>query len=133
MNPVKRDANAFFKVLLLSAHLLISRHPVQKSKFGACAVTGYCSFKLPNVSGNGQLKKTKTMTPTSQYIKNLTHGYRLIATPQSRDPVLTRVLAGFNIRYYWYSEFANRKLAVIIQKTHLGLIKSVNPEVVTSR
>ena len=88
---------------------------------------------VADVSGNGQLKKTKTMAPTPQYIKDLTHGYRLIATPQSRDPVLTRVLAGFNIRYYWYSEFANRELAVIIQKTHLGLIKSVNPEVVTSR
>ena len=45
LNPVKRDANGFFKVLLLSSHLLISRHPVQKSKFGACAVTGHCSFK----------------------------------------------------------------------------------------
>ena len=42
----KRDANGFFKVLLLSLHLLISRHPVRKSKFGACAVTGYCSFKV---------------------------------------------------------------------------------------
>lgn len=31
----KRDANGFFKVLLLFSHLLISRHPVQKSKFGA--------------------------------------------------------------------------------------------------
>ena len=30
---------------LLSSHLLVRRHPVQKSKFGACAVTGYCSFK----------------------------------------------------------------------------------------
>ena len=30
---------------LISSHLLISRHPVQKSNFGACAVTGYCSFK----------------------------------------------------------------------------------------
>ena len=45
LNPAKRDANGFFKILLLSSHLLISRHPVQKSKFGACAVTGYCSFK----------------------------------------------------------------------------------------
>ena len=45
LNSAKRDANGFFKVLLLSSHLLISRHPVQKSKFGACAVTGYCSFK----------------------------------------------------------------------------------------
>ena len=45
LNPVKRDANGFFKVFLPSSHLLISRHPVQKSKFGACAVTGYCSFK----------------------------------------------------------------------------------------
>ena len=44
LNPAKRDANGFFKILLLSSHLLISRHPVQKSKFGACAVTGYCSF-----------------------------------------------------------------------------------------
>ena len=44
LNPVKRDPNGFFKVLLLSSRLLISRHPVQKSKFGACAVTGYCSF-----------------------------------------------------------------------------------------
>ena len=44
LNPDKRDANGFFKILLLSSHLLISRHPVQKSKFGACAVTGYCSL-----------------------------------------------------------------------------------------
>ena len=42
LNPAKRDANGFFKILLLSSHLLISGHPVQKSKFGACAVTGYC-------------------------------------------------------------------------------------------
>ena len=48
-NPVKRDANGFFKVLLLSSHLLISGHPVQKSKFGACAVTRYCSFKREHV------------------------------------------------------------------------------------
>ena len=41
LNSVKRDANGFFKVLLLSSHVLISRHPVQNSKFGACAVTGY--------------------------------------------------------------------------------------------
>ena len=46
LNPVKRDANGFFKVLLLSSHLLISRHPVRKSKFGASAVKGYCSFNL---------------------------------------------------------------------------------------
>ena len=45
LNSAKRDANGFFRVLLLSSYLLISRHPVQKSKFGACAVTGYCSFK----------------------------------------------------------------------------------------
>ena len=43
-NSTKRNANGFFKVLLLSWHLLISWHPVQKSKFGACTVTGYCSF-----------------------------------------------------------------------------------------
>ena len=44
-NSAKRDANGFFKVLLLSSHLLISWHPVQKSKFLACTVMGYCSFK----------------------------------------------------------------------------------------
>ena len=44
LNSAKCDANGFFKVLLLSSHLLISRHPVQKSKFGACTVMGYCSF-----------------------------------------------------------------------------------------
>ena len=42
-NSAKRDVNGF-KVLLLSSNLLISPHPVQKSKFGACAVTRYCSF-----------------------------------------------------------------------------------------
>ena len=58
LNPAKRDENGFFKILLLSSHLLISRHPVQKSKFGAYAVTGYCPFnfnlrqepRLPTVS-----------------------------------------------------------------------------------
>ena len=35
-----------FKVLFLSSHLLSSRHPVRKSNFGTCAVTGYCSFFL---------------------------------------------------------------------------------------
>ena len=45
-NSAKRDANGFFNLLLLSSHLLISGHPVRKSKFGACTVTGYCSFKL---------------------------------------------------------------------------------------
>ena len=44
LKSAKRDANEFFKVLLLSSHLLILRHPVQKSKFGACAVTVYCFF-----------------------------------------------------------------------------------------
>ena len=44
LNSAKRDANAFFKVLLLSSLLLISRHPVRKSKFGACAVRRYCPF-----------------------------------------------------------------------------------------
>ena len=51
LNSAKRDANGFFKVLLLSSHLLISGHPVQKSKFGACTVTGYCSFKFSETQG----------------------------------------------------------------------------------
>ena len=41
-SSAKRDANGFFKVLLVSSHLLNSRHPVIKSKFGTCAVTAYC-------------------------------------------------------------------------------------------
>ena len=44
LNSAKRDANGFFKVLLLSSLLLISRHPVRKSKFGACAVMRYYPF-----------------------------------------------------------------------------------------
>ena len=51
-NSAKRDANGFFKLLLLSSHLLISGHPVRKSKFGACAVTGYCSFKCSGCYSN---------------------------------------------------------------------------------
>ena len=43
-NLTKRDANGFFKVLSPSSHLLNSWHPVRKSKFGSCGVTGYCSF-----------------------------------------------------------------------------------------
>ena len=57
LNLAKCDANGFFKVLLLSSHLLISRHPVQKSKFVACAVTGYCSFKKDPRFSNFLMKK----------------------------------------------------------------------------
>ena len=39
-NSAKRDANRFFKVLLLSYHRLISRQDKQKSKFCACAKIG---------------------------------------------------------------------------------------------
>ena len=46
LNSAKRDADGFFKVLLLSSLLLISRHPVQKSKIGTCSVRGYCSFNV---------------------------------------------------------------------------------------
>ena len=48
-NSAKGDANGFFEILLLSSHLLNSRHPVRKSKFGTCAVTGYCSYKCLHV------------------------------------------------------------------------------------
>ena len=55
LTSANREANGFFKVLLISLHLLISWHPVQKSKFGACAVTGHCSFKkgLRDLKGLG--------------------------------------------------------------------------------
>ena len=42
-NSAMRDANGFCNALLPSSHLLNSRYPVRKSKFGTCAVTGYCS------------------------------------------------------------------------------------------
>ena len=34
------------EMVLLFSQLLISRHPVQKSKFGACAVTEHYSFNF---------------------------------------------------------------------------------------
>ena len=49
-NSAKRDANGFFKALLLSSHLLNSRHPVRKAKFGTCAVTGYCALNVTRVA-----------------------------------------------------------------------------------
>ena len=49
-NSAKRDANGFFKALLLSSHLLNSRHPVRKAKFGTCAVTGCCALNITRVT-----------------------------------------------------------------------------------
>ena len=62
LDSAKRDANGFFKVLLLFSHLLISRHPVQKSKFGACAITGY--WKQKKTSGTFQSKPRQTASKT---------------------------------------------------------------------
>ena len=61
LNSSKRDANGFFKVFLLFSHLLISQHPVQKSKFGACAVTGYCSLKVDKILGLTFFKARKDL------------------------------------------------------------------------
>ena len=68
LNSATRDANGFFKVLLPSLHLLISRHPVQKSKFGACSVTGYCSFNLPL---QPRLKVLLTLAVNSPFIRKV--------------------------------------------------------------
>ena len=68
LNSAKRDANGFFRVLLLASHLLISRHPVQKSKFDACSVTGYCSFNLPL---QPRLKVLLTLAVNSAFIRLL--------------------------------------------------------------
>ena len=62
-NSAKRDANGFFKLLLLSSHLLISGHPVRKSKFGACAVTGYCSFNYQRAAIYYCFTEVDTMLP----------------------------------------------------------------------
>ena len=92
LNSAKCDnANGFFKVLLLSLHLLISQLPVQNSKFGACSVTGYCSFKTScdfvqsvktvNLSlMNQKLKSVITQTlPISRAIKNKYYNAALCA------------------------------------------------------
>ena len=42
----EEDVTGFLSPYLCSRVVLNSGHPVQKSKCGACAVTGYCSFKL---------------------------------------------------------------------------------------
>ena len=78
LNSPKRDANGFFKVLLLSSHPLISRHPVQKSKFGACAVTEYCSFKKTTRSvGWFRCKQHKKNQVDREHWKKLTASKRL--------------------------------------------------------
>ena len=45
-NSTEEDVTGFSSPYLYSRVALNSGHPVQKSKFGACAVTGYCSFNL---------------------------------------------------------------------------------------
>ena len=42
----EEDEKGFSSPYLCSRVILNSGHPVQKSKCGACAVTGYCSFKV---------------------------------------------------------------------------------------
>ena len=44
-NSTEEDVTGFSSPYLCSRIVLNSGHPVQKSKCGACAVTGYCSFK----------------------------------------------------------------------------------------
>ena len=44
--PLDRGPPLHVSRVLLSSRLLNSRRPVRKSKFGTCAVTGYCSFNL---------------------------------------------------------------------------------------
>ena len=43
-NSTEEDSTGFSSHYLCSRVVLNSGHPVQKSKFGACTVTGYCSF-----------------------------------------------------------------------------------------
>ena len=44
-NSTEEDVTGFSSPYLCSRVVLNSGHPVQKSKCGACALTGYCSFK----------------------------------------------------------------------------------------
>ena len=46
-NSTEEDVTGFSSPYLCSRVVLNSGHPVQKSKCGACALTGYCSFKGP--------------------------------------------------------------------------------------
>ena len=48
LNPAKRDANGFFKILLLSSHLLISRHHVNLDPELFCACREERSGPLGN-------------------------------------------------------------------------------------
>ena len=45
-NSTEEDVTGFSSPYLCSRVVLNSGHPVQKSKCGACALTGYCSFNL---------------------------------------------------------------------------------------
>ena len=46
-NSTEEDVTRFSSPYLCSRVVLNSGHPVRKSKFGACTVTGYCSFNNP--------------------------------------------------------------------------------------
>lgn len=49
-NSTEEDVTGFSSPYLCSRVVLNSGHPVQKSKFGACAVTGYCSFNVCSIT-----------------------------------------------------------------------------------
>ena len=49
-------------VFWLSSHLLNSQHPVRKSKFGTCAVTGYCSLNVQSTL------ITRTFTNSNRFL-----------------------------------------------------------------
>ena len=57
----EEDEKGFSSPYLCSRVVLNSGHPVQKSKCGACAVTGYCSFKV------ALNYKTQILSPLMQF------------------------------------------------------------------
>ena len=90
-NSTKCDAHEFLKVLLLSSPLLISPHPVRKSKFGACAVTGYCYLKEQN--GWGPSIKPSIYERSPRVWSENWQSYRGIQEKEKSSPFLKKLIA----------------------------------------
>ena len=104
LNLPKRDANVIFNVLLLSSHLLISRHPVRKSITGA--VTGYCSVRSLHFQSqmtqasrihavNIRLKQTGLVNFSRRQYCRLCG--EVVLSPQSLRPLL----ASYSVNYFF--------------------------------
>ena len=104
----------FLKFSYYSSHLLISRHPIRKSKFSACAVTGYCSFKPISKRKKRRLLKPWVTKGTRKSIKITNDLYCsgvIAAYKLYRNKVLTLTRMSKNMYFHKYFEenFTNTK------------------------